>query len=276
MPFHAAPRRPLAALLTFALAAAVPAAVHAAVPPAGQATMFDKVFGFDRALDRSSLQVLIVRHEASAAALAAVEQAFRAAGLRAELVPPAAVSARLAPGVVVYLTPDTASPALLAEMAEKKVLSISGDPALVESGRAAVALEDAGGRQQIVVNLDRVAAEGHDFTAQMLKVSRVVRAGGAGAPAGANSTVTPPVLVNLNKPPYPEMARRLRVEGDVVMRLQVDASGKVTGVELLRGLAKGGIDEAAVAAARTARFKPATLDGRAVAGSYTLTLPFRL
>jgi TonB family protein len=267
---------PLAALAV-ALLATVPAA--AAVTPAIQASTFDKVFGFDRALDRSSLQVLIVRHEPAATALAELRQAFLSAGIRAELVAPAAVGGRLGPGVVIYLTPETATPALLAQVAAAKVLSIAGQVALVESGRAGVGLEESGGRTQIVVNLDRVAVEGHDFSAQMLRVARLVRPAGGGAPRAAaeaaESPLDPPVLVELAKPSYPDLARRMRLQGDVVLRLRVDAAGKVTEVELVRGVASN-IDKVAIEAARGARFRPASRDGKPVPSVYLLTMPFRL
>ena len=261
---------------TLALALLAPLAASAqkmAVAPGAQPATFEKIFGYDRALgDRSKLQVLIVA-DAATPALTELEGAFRSLGIRAERVAPGALASRLAPGVVVYLTAESATPALLEQVARAKVLSIGGDPALAEAGRVGVALGDAGGKPEIVVNLDRVTAEGHDFAAQMLKVSRVVRPSG-GAQAGA---VQPPVLMSITKPEYPAVARRMGVQGDVVMRLQVDASGAVTGVEMIKGVSEtAGIDAAALRAARTAKFKPGTLDGKPVPSSYTLTVPFRL
>jgi protein TonB len=244
------------------------------------------VFGFDRALDRSSLQVLIVQDEAAATALAEVLQGFQRAGIKAEVVPAASLAARLGPGAVVYLTPETATPALLEQVARARALSITGQASLVDGGRAAVGLEDAGGKAQIVVGVDRVAAEGHDFQAQMLKVARVVKTGAAatGAPAApaapaaaaAGDGSKPPVLVAFDRPDYPTMARRMRVEGEVVMRLHVDEVGRVTGVDLVSGVGRAGVDEVALGAARNARFRPATRGGKPVPSTYLLTLPFRL
>ena len=282
-PSVASPRLARALLLAAALGACA-AAAPAAVPPASQAATFQKVFGFDRALQGSSLQVLLLGEEPAAAPLAALREGFERAGIRAAVVDPDEVVARLGAGVVVYLSGEQATAELLDELARARVLTITGDVALVEAGRAAVGLEEAGGRTQIVVHPGRVSAEGHDFEAGMLRVARMVRAGGgpaapaaAAAPAPAPDKPTPPVLVGFQKPAYPEVARRLRVEGDVVMRLHVDAQGKVTRVEVVTGVSTtSGIDAAAVSAARGARFRPATLDGRPVASTYLLTLPFRL
>jgi TonB family protein len=238
--------------------------------------MFEKVFGFDRTLDRTSLQVLILRHEASDAALAELQRGFSRAGVRAEVVPLAAALGRLGPGVVVYLLPEHATPEVIERLSRARVLTITGEPGLVEAGQAAVSLEQEGSRTQVVLNPERLVAEGHSFEAQLMKVARVVRTG-AGTAAPQAAGFTPPALLVFEKPPYPERARRLGVEGDVVLRLQVDAQGRVTGVEVVTGVSRtGGIDDAAVAAARSARFRPAVQDGRAVPSTFLLTLPFRL
>lgn len=261
------------ACLALLLGAAAARGQRAPLAPGAQPAVFEKIFGYDRALgDKAAVQVLIVR--GAAPPPAELEQGFRGLGIRAEQVPASEVGGRLGPGVVVYLTDETATPAMLDQIAKARVLSVAGDPALAESGRASVALADSGGRPEIVVNLDRVGAEGHDFPAQLLKVARVVR--GAASPAGG-SGFQPAVIVSFDRPAYPMVARRLGAQGDVVMRLQVDATGAVTQVELVKGVsASGGIDAAAMQAARTARFKPATQDGKPVASVYTLTVPFRL
>jgi TonB family protein len=238
--------------------------------------MFEKVFGFDRTLDRRSLQVLILRHEPSDAALAELQRGFLRAGVRAEVVPIAAALGRLGPGVVVYVSPEHATPEVMERLSGARVLTITGEPALVEAGRAAVSLEEEEGRTQVVLNPERLGAEGHSFEAQMMKVARLVRSGDA-TPVPAGSGFTPPALLAFEKPAYPERARRLGVQGDVVLRLQIDAQGRVTGVEVVTGVSRtGGIDDAAVAAARNARFRPAVQDGRVVPSTFLLTMPFRL
>jgi TonB family protein len=271
-------------LLAAFLLVATAAGAQAPVPPALQATTFDKIFGFDRALgDRANLKVLLVHEAAGAKDAAALQQAFTAAAIPAEAVLAAAAAARLGPGVVVYLLPGAASDALLKAAAAAHVLTIAGDGALAEQGKVSVGLNLRGDKAEIVVNLDRVAQEGHDFSAQLLKFAKVVRGGaaaggggGAAPPAAGAGGATAPVLVGITKPEYPTIARRFQLQGDVVIRISVDESGKVTNVELIKGVGRGGLDEAALASARTARFRPATKNGAPVAGTYTLTMPFRL
>jgi len=89
--------------------------------------------------------------------------------------------------------------------------------------------------------------------------------------------VRPPVLVSFDKPEYPPIARRLKVEGTVVLSLLVDETGKVIETRLLQGVTQNvGINEAALSAARSARFEPATKSGVRVKMWYQLTIPFKL
>lgn len=55
---------------------------------------------------------------------------------------------------------------------------------------------------------------------------------------------------------YPEEARRLGIEGQVVVRLLIDATGKVTEATIVKGLGHG-LDQLAIAQARRIRFLPA-------------------
>src|SRR4029079_18613309 len=181
---------------------------------------------------------------------------------------------------------------LLGAAAAAKVLTIAGDAALAEQGKASVGLAMRGDKPEIVVNLDRVELEGHDFSARLLKFARVVRGGttiSAGVPgpppsAPAGGAEGPaPVLIGLERPEYPTLARRMHLEGDVVMRLTVDAAGKVTSVAMGKGAGKGRsgsgkgrIDGAAMAAARPARFPPAARNGAPIASRFLLVIPFRL
>ena len=89
--------------------------------------------------------------------------------------------------------------------------------------------------------------------------------------------VRPPVLVSLTKPEYPAMARRLKVEGTVIVSLLVDETGHIAETRLDSGVSQNvGINEAALAAARSAVFSPATKSGVRVKMWYQLKIPFKL
>jgi len=106
--------------------------------------------------------------------------------------------------------------------------------------------------------------------------------GGALSAGGAAGAVTsgaavPPKLVSSPKPEYPPLARKLGVEGVVVLSVLVDDQGRVEDVQVLEPVSQNvGINEAALQVARRARFKPATRDGAPVKMWTRLRIPFKL
>jgi periplasmic protein TonB len=84
-----------------------------------------------------------------------------------------------------------------------------------------------------------------------------------------------PQFIQRSVPKYPRMAQRLGVEGSVLLRLAIDASGKLTGVEVLNG-AGNGFDEEAVQAVKRSTFAPAVLNGRPVRCLALLKIRFQL
>ncbi|MFO7676716.1 MAG: TonB family protein [bacterium] len=66
----------------------------------------------------------------------------------------------------------------------------------------------------------------------------------------------PPSPLNLPKPAYPELCRAAGISGRVVVKLLVEPDSSVSRAELLKGSGSSLLDEAALAAARQARFRP--------------------
>ncbi len=87
--------------------------------------------------------------------------------------------------------------------------------------------------------------------------------------------VTAPVPVYKPEPPYSEEARRAKYQGTVVLRIVVDASGQVTDVYVIRPLGMG-LDEKAIEAVRTWKFKPALRKGVPVPVRVVVEVSFRL
>jgi TonB family protein len=89
--------------------------------------------------------------------------------------------------------------------------------------------------------------------------------------------VVPPQLVSRLDPRYPPLARVRRLEGSVTVEVLVDENGTVVQTRLLKGDDRGlGFNEAAIAAAQSARFRPATKNGVAVRMWKSLVFPFTL
>jgi len=76
-------------------------------------------------------------------------------------------------------------------------------------------------------------------------------------------------------PTYPELARRARIEGTVLIRAVVNPAGEVVDVRLVNGPGMG-CSEAALDAVRSWRYEPATLNGRHVAVQLEIRVTFRL
>ena len=85
------------------------------------------------------------------------------------------------------------------------------------------------------------------------------------APKQAESApaVQPIVILEKPNPVYTDDARRLRIEGEVLVEVIFRASGQVQTVRVVKGLGHG-LDEAALRAAEQIRFKPAIQQGQAV------------
>jgi TonB family protein len=89
--------------------------------------------------------------------------------------------------------------------------------------------------------------------------------------------VLAPELVTVPKPEYPPLARKLGIQGVVVVSLLVDENGHVSEARVSEPAGqKVGLDEAALVAARGARYKPAIKDGVRVKMWTRLKVPFKL
>ncbi len=86
----------------------------------------------------------------------------------------------------------------------------------------------------------------------------------------------PPAPRRSIKPKYPEGARKRGEQGDVTLELDVNVHGVVIGVKVTGGCGFAELEQAAVAAARKALFRPAKRDKKPVASRARLTLTFRL
>ena len=94
-------------------------------------------------------------------------------------------------------------------------------------------------------------------------------------PAASASPTQPVEILAKPHPVYTEEARRLKLEGDVLVEVVFTASGEVRVGRVVRGLGHG-LDEAAVRAAQQIRFKPARRDGQPVDFPAVVHIVFQL
>jgi TonB family protein len=94
-------------------------------------------------------------------------------------------------------------------------------------------------------------------------------------PYRVGGEVTRPEKISGDPPEYTEPARRARVTGVVILEAVIDEQGNVTDPRVLKGLPMG-LDQKAVAAVSTWKYKPATLEGKPVPVYFVIIVTFQL
>jgi len=94
-------------------------------------------------------------------------------------------------------------------------------------------------------------------------------------PLRVGGEVKAPQLTNKVEPSYPEAARKARMEGVVILEAIITAHGAVEDVRVLKSV-NPLLDSAAQRAVQQWRYRPATLNGRAVRVYLTVTVTFNL
>jgi len=90
----------------------------------------------------------------------------------------------------------------------------------------------------------------------------------------ADKTI-PAEVLSKPTPAYTTEARNLRIEGEVVLEVVFEASGKLRVVRVVQGLGHG-LDESAMRAAEQIHFKPAQRDGQPADYTATVHIVFQL
>jgi TonB family protein len=85
----------------------------------------------------------------------------------------------------------------------------------------------------------------------------------------------PVEVLSKPRPDYTDEARRMRVEGDVLLRVLFTSSGSARVLDVIRGLGYG-LDENAIRAAEQIRFKPAQHGGQPVDSTVIVHIAFQL
>lgn len=102
-----------------------------------------------------------------------------------------------------------------------------------------------------------------------------VRDEGAGSPLPQLGSSGAPAFSRQVAPVYPARARQLGREGTVVLKLAIDAEGRLQGVEVVQPAAFG-FTQAALTAIRQSSYRPAVRAGRPVQAQALITIRFTL
>jgi TonB family protein len=93
-------------------------------------------------------------------------------------------------------------------------------------------------------------------------------------PYRVGGEITRPEKISGGPPEYTEAARRARIMGVVIVEVVIDEQGDVTHARVLKSLPMG-LDQKAVEAVETWKFKPATWEGKPVPDYYVVTVNFQ-
>jgi TonB family protein len=100
--------------------------------------------------------------------------------------------------------------------------------------------------------------------------------GGISGPGGSiHGTLTPPILLVKIEPEYSDEARRAKIQGTVMLIIEVDTHGDVHNVSVKQSLGLG-LDEKAIEAVSHWKFRPGTIDGKPAVISALVEVNFRL
>jgi TonB family protein len=94
-------------------------------------------------------------------------------------------------------------------------------------------------------------------------------------PAETAARVLPAEILSKPTPVYTQEARNLKIEGEVLLEVVLEASGKLRVVRVVRGLGHG-LDDNAVKAAEQIQFKPAVKDGQPTDSTVVVHIIFQM
>jgi len=95
------------------------------------------------------------------------------------------------------------------------------------------------------------------------------------AAENAAAKTLPAEILSKPTPAYTDEARKLRVEGEVLLEVMFEASGQLRVLRVVRGLGHG-LDENAIRAAEQIHFRPAVQNGQPTDSTAILRIIFRL
>jgi hypothetical protein len=147
------------------------------VPVKLHVALFKKMFLFNRTLQAKPIKVLVIYADASNALKDEVVKSFADLGIPAIAAKPEQAAKLIGDASVVYVAPGAASGASAIQKLceEKNVLSITGVPSLVESGKVCAAIGTEAGKPKVFVNTTLAKAQGQDLTQDLLRVAKVIQ-----------------------------------------------------------------------------------------------------
>ena len=164
------------------------------------------------------------------------------------------------------------------EESGNKVTNDPAPPTTVDKGQE-VPMPDAGSSQssppQQKQEVPQANAESSEPQKEELPPPPISKGTETSEPMRITADVVQPVLIHKEAAEYPEIARKARIQGVVILEAIITKNGSVENVKVLRGVHPI-LDQAAVNSVKQWRYKPATLNGNPVKVYSTVTVKFTL
>ena len=146
------------------------------IPANLQAAMFQKILAFDKTLaETEELTILMVYSEKAPKVMEELKSEFEKMKINVATVELEKLSTKIEGVSALYVLPNVKTDAIKKLCIEKSILSISGVPELAEEGEVSVALGIENDKPKIIVNLEQVKAEGHQLSADLLKLAKIIK-----------------------------------------------------------------------------------------------------
>ena len=143
------------------------------VPPDLQVAIFKKVFGYDKSIPDGSLKMLVAFSDSSSTVKDEMVKAFKDSGVNVSAAKGDQLSGSVSGISVMYLLPGVSGARQVCQ--KNGILCITGTPSLVESGEASVGLSLLDNKPKILVHLKELKAEGHDLSANLLQLAKIIQ-----------------------------------------------------------------------------------------------------
>jgi hypothetical protein len=143
------------------------------VPIVMQAPLFKKILAYDKKLAMTtSIKLIVAFSDSSTAEIDEIVKAFLGEGMSVRAVKVDQLASNLGDAAVIYISAGADSANLICQ--KNQILSITGIPSLVENGKASIGLGVVDNRPKILVHLKKLKEEGHEVSAKLLQLAKVI------------------------------------------------------------------------------------------------------
>jgi hypothetical protein len=146
------------------------------IPADKQGILFKKILNYDRVLQGQKLKLYVVHGPKTASDSDTFKKAFEDSGLSPEVIPLTMLDKTAKSGEVAYLMPEVVTSDTRDICKRLALLCLAGSDSAADDGLVAIAVGlRSDGRPLIVVNQSLVHNAGHELSADLLKLARVVQ-----------------------------------------------------------------------------------------------------